>query len=214
MAGFDPKWFNQLRALSRDKVLRIQSPRMRPSVYELRNAGILRQTFVDVTDKFAKGLFKYNYPMSPEFRVHDERHIYTFPTGRSFKRQWNVGFYAGETASEDYMRIGLGFRLNRHYEPEGLDEFTDFLGAVVQRQKDFDRLMKGLGNYTEPTFKKKGSLAQAVLADQPDFEDDWRFYGKRLRPLDRKDLRILSSIDLLAEECANIFDQIKQSGFK
>ena len=194
--------------------MRVQAVRMRPSVYELLKVGILSQTFVDVTDQFAKALFKYNYPLSPEFRVHDQRHIYTFPSGRSFKRQWNVGFYAGDSASEDYMRIGLGFRLNRHYEPEGLDEFTDFLGAVVQRQKDFDRLMKSLGNYTEPVLKKGRSLAQAVLADQPDFEDDWRFYGKRLSPQDRKDVRILSSIDLLAEECANTFDQIKQSGFK
>jgi hypothetical protein len=40
-----------------------------------------------------------------------EDHIFNFPEGRAFRKQWNIAFTAGETSENDTASIELGFLL-------------------------------------------------------------------------------------------------------
>lgn len=44
-------------------------------------------------------------------------------------------------------------------------------------------------------------------------EDDWRFFGKRLRPADPSDRAILENSQMLALEAARVFKTIKNTKF-
>src|ERR1700733_3605329 len=200
MAGFDWAWFDELRTLTEPRIARVPKEAFRPTIGEVRayDSRALSDRFVRVIDDLIRGLARTDYPMSGRFRV-EERHIYTFTDGHAFKRQWNIAFTAREDSSEDTARIGLGFRFIRNFDSGAIDEYGEFIMAVAQRRKDFDSLFAGLGNYIERPggMFVTGPLSDEVLSNQhqPDFEDDWRFYGRCLRAGHSADREILESPD-------------------
>jgi hypothetical protein len=212
MAGFDAAWFDELRGVTDTRISVVQPAEFRPTVNELRIAGVIGVVFSQTAIRVLQLLYKTPYQFDRDFRVM-ERHIFTFPSGRAFRKQWNIGFYADDQPSGDCARIGIGFRLRRELTPEGIDDYSDFVARALSRPGDFDSLFAGLGNYVENIPATGGSLATALRSDTPDFDDDWRFFGKCLHASDSADRKILESEDLLAKEAVATFAKIQRAGF-
>jgi hypothetical protein len=218
MAGFDGAWFDELRTLTEPRIAQVPKEAFRPTIGELRAYDIraLGNRFVMVIDDLIRRLAHTRYPMSGKFRV-QERHIYTFTEGHAFKRQWNIAFTAGEDSSEDTARIGLGFRFIRHFDSGAIYEYGDLLMKVAQHKKEFDTAFATLGNYVERPdgLFIHGPLSDEVLSNeyQPDFEHDWRFYGRCLRGSDFTDRQILQTPDLFEREVLRVFETIRQARF-
>lgn len=209
--GFDVKFFDELRTLTRPVVEQIDPVNFRPTVTELYNAGHVSHGFLNTLGDLVKGVYKAGHKLYPSFRAYPQ-HICTFPDGKAFRRQINIGFYAGDGPENDYARIGLGFSLNQEMSQKGIDEYVDFLGDIAERPDEFDSTFASLGGYAEPEHLLDiHPLSRAVLADKPDFSDDWRFYGKCLTRKD--DEAVLSSIDSFIREAVSVFDKITKAGF-
>lgn len=209
--GFDRHFFDELRTLSRAVVGQVDPENFRPTVTELYNASLVSHGFLNTLGDLVKGVYKAGYKLSPSFRAYPQ-HICTFPDGKAFRKQINIGFYAGDDPAYDHVRIGLGFRLNQETSQKGIDEYVDFLGDIAERPVEFDATFSSLGGYAEPEhLLETHPLSKAVLTDKPDFADDWRFFGKCLTRTD--DDAILSSIDSFVREAVSVFDVLTKSGF-
>jgi hypothetical protein len=214
MAGFDAKWFDELRLVLESKLSLVHPQNIRPTVHELLGAKIVSSIFVKTTTELLRELAKTRYPFDKDFAAY-ERHITGFPKGRAFRKQWNIGFYAGEKRNEDCCRIGLGFKLNQHYGPEGIDDYADWTVKVSGRPTNFNGLFLRLGPYSEPEilFKNSKSLAARIHSDAPDLIDDWRFYGRLLSVNKPSDTTILKNPSRLAQYAAQTFEAIQTAGF-
>jgi len=217
--GFDAPWFEELRRLDDVALAKVTHPRgFRPAMDELYTARVISQNFILQTMDLVKALQKTKYPFERQFVAY-ERHICNFPRGKAFRKQWNIGFTAGIDSDDDYVRIGIGFQfglLEQESVQRGVDEYLDFLERIKRNSAAFDNTFKSLGNYTEPEYLSHNqSLSQSVLADQNriNFQDDWRFFGKKLRFADPRDREIITSTDHLVREMISVFDHITQSGF-
>lgn len=147
--SFDRHFFDELRTLTKPLVEQIDPVNFRPSVTELYNAGIVSHGFLNTLGDLVKGIYKTGFKLSPSFRAYPQ-HICTFPDGKAFRKQINIGFYAGDDPAHDHVRIGLGFRLNQEISQKGIDEYVDFLGDVAERPAEFDGTLAALGGYAEP----------------------------------------------------------------
>ena len=78
-----------------------------------------------------KGRYKAGHKLFPCFSAYPQ-HVCAFPDGKAFRKQINMGFYAGGDPDDDHARIGLGLSLNQEKSQNGIDEYVDFLGAPVQ----------------------------------------------------------------------------------
>ena len=215
--SFDTKWFDELRKLDRVALGKVPDPDgFVPNVYELTTAGVFSNDFLNLTIKIVKALGKTNYQFAPHFRAYP-RHITNFPKGQAFRKQWNIGFSAGEISDDDFIRIGMGFRLGLPGESSGesgVEEYWEFLNKVRNRPHDFDNTFQSLGNYAEfGDLTVKLPLSSMVINDTPDYTDDWRFFGKKLSYAITEDRQIMSSIDRLVKEVVEVFDHIYKSGF-
>ena len=211
--AFNKQWFDELRGLSEQSIANVTPKSFRPAVDELYVSGFITSNFLNTTLDLVKDLNKTRFTFSPLFRVYPS-HICNFPRGKAFRKQWNIGFFAGDSSSETFARIGIGFSLNSEMSSQGIDEYSDFIARVAERKSDFDDTFALSGNYAEPfgteTDKKLSTL---ILSDKPDFKDDWRFYGKMLRLDNNSDRDILSSIDTFVLEAVDVFTTIEKAGF-
>lgn len=135
--------------MTRPVIEQIDPESFRPSVTELYNAGRVSHGFLNTLGDLVKGIYKAGHKLSPSFRAYPQ-HICTFPDGKTFRKQINIGFYAGDDPAHDHVRIGLGFRLNQEMSPSGIDEYVDFLVDIAERPAEFDAVFSSLGGYAEP----------------------------------------------------------------
>lgn len=224
--SFDAAWFDELRGLSEEN---IQVTRERgidayvPHVGELCLDGYLSVKFVEETEDFVRLMGKTSFRFDVPFRAY-QRHIVNFPKGRAFRKQWNIAFTAGEIPEEDYVRIGIGFRLSQR-ESEymtGIEEYLEFREQARLRAETFDEVFRGLGGYYENDdmrplgasgFAPSGAgLSHIVIADSPSPEC-WRFFGKRLTVRDAEDLSVIRSHERLRDVLVDVFERIKRAGF-
>lgn len=214
--GFNKDWFNQLRDMSQEIIDRAYTRgigELRPNVAELCGYRLVPTGFYMETVELVRAFEKTRYKFSPYFRAY-ERHICDFPKGKAYRKQWNIGFYAGSDPSEDCVRIGLGFSLNMQMRMEGIEEYIEFVNKVRTKTIHFDAVFNKLGGYAEPEhLTETKPLSSAVLADSPKYEDDWRFFGACLRFDDPADMKIISDTEKLVLRAVDIFDQIEKSGF-
>jgi hypothetical protein len=216
--GFDRAWFEELPGLSQAKVdlTKVKGIwRYVPNVGELLRDGHISDGFYLQTTDLVDALAKTRYSMDPLFRA-GERHIYDFPKGRAYKKQWNVGFTAGATDRDDFARIGICFELSGEHT-QGVDDYLSLKLQLQKRASDFDRVFGALGGYTEPdSFKRvpgNPSLAAAVTEDAVARLPDYRFFGKRLSYSSDADRAILHDTTLFAREAVRVFQVIERSGF-
>lgn len=214
--GFDKDWFNHLRDMSQEIIEKAYARgigELRPNVAELCGYRLVHTGFYMKTVELVRAFEKTKYKFSPYFRAY-ERHICDFPKGKAFRKQWNIGFYAGSAPSEDCVRIGLGFSLNMQISMEGIEEYMEFVNKVRTKPSHFDAVFNRLGGYAEPEhLTATKSLSSAVLADSPRYDDDWRFFGSCLRFADPDDMKVITDTTKLVHQAVDVFDQIEQSGF-
>jgi hypothetical protein len=165
------------------------------------------------TVELVRAFERTRYRFSPYFRVY-ERHICDFPKGKAFRKQWNIGFYAGLNPSEDCVRIGLGFSLNMPRNMDGIEEYVEFVNNVKSYTSHFDNVFNRLGGYAEPEpLMATKPLSSAILQDSPDYNDDWRFFGTCLIFSDPADAKVIADTDKLVQRAVDVFEQINKSGF-
>ena len=212
--GFDNNFFDELRTLNETVISPITPEAYRPSVRELHTHNRVSTKFLMTTTDFVKKLYqksKHKYQFSFDFRVYPQ-HICNFSNKKSFRKQLNVGFSAGNVDIDDSVRIGLGFSINMNINQRGVDEYLDFLRNISRNPKKFDNTFSQLGNYAEPSNIFSPTLnSTMVLNDTPDYNDDWRFYGKLINF--KKNRNIFSSVDTFADEVIKVFDHILTSGY-
>ncbi len=205
MSGFDQIWFDELRTLNAAIVQRLPHQAFVPQLHEAHLAGALSTGFVQTAMELLRRLYQTRYPFGRDFCVY-ERHICVFPQGRAHRGQWNIGFYAGDSNDqEDFARIGVGFRLRRDICPEGIDDYTDFVQRVLASPQVFDTIFSTLGSYSEGV---PSATATAIRTDNPEPDDDWRFFGTRVI-----DQSVLQNLGRVATKAVQVFDTIRNSGF-
>jgi hypothetical protein len=220
---FDSSWFNELRALSD---VEIRDTRARgiaayvPNVGEICGAGHLSASFENETASFVRSMAGTPYALDQLFRGYP-RHVVNFPRGRAFRRQWNIGLTAGDQADDDYVRIGIGFRLS-NTDQRGIDEYLDFRREVGRRPAVFDAVFHGLGNFYQflgfqPPGQSvsacaAGNLSTVVIADRPPL-DGWRFFGRCLWFRDPQDQAVIGSHQRLRDAFVDVCDRIQRAGF-
>lgn len=106
-----------------------------------------RDTLLDVV----KALHGRGHLLSYRLRV-ESKHVYTYPKGRAYREQLNVGWYSRDQA---WMRIGVGYRrvtnsdegvadllrLRGDIEKEGDREILESSSKLVDRVADvFDKI--------------------------------------------------------------------------
>ncbi|MDM8555042.1 hypothetical protein QUF75_09965 [Desulfococcaceae bacterium HSG7] len=212
--SFDINFFNELSTLTPATIAPITPQAYRASVEELYLNSRVSRDFFMTTVEFVKKLYQksnHRYHFAIGFRVYPE-HICNFSKGKAFRKQFNVGFSAGNNESEHCARIGLGFSLNRSEKQAGIDDYLNFLQDVRLNPKKFDYTFSQWGNYGEPIniFSPTAS-STLVLNDTPNYNDDWRFYGKLLCLKDN--YAILSSVDNFVDEAIKVFNHIRNSGY-
>jgi hypothetical protein len=221
---FDAQWFDELRGISADN---LQMTRVRGirgyvlDVGELCEAGYITSRFLEETRNFVRLMSTSSYRFDRLFCAY-ERHIANFPRSRAFRKQWNIAFTAGAGPNDDYVRIGVGFRLSAHEETRGIEEYLEFRQQVSHQQAGFDRTFQALGNYYEfenlepsgPSICQNavGLLSAIIIADVPPL-NGWRFFGSRLWTHDPQDQAVIGSHERLRDAVVDVFNQIQGSGF-
>lgn len=214
---FDTSFFNELRNLNGAALAPIIPNRYRPTVPEIYDHGDVSYGFLDTTVEFVKELNRRSRgreSFSFEFRANQDvpRHIYNYTKGRAFRKQLNVAFSAGDDENGDCVRIGLGFSLNQYQKMEGIDDYGDFIMNVASNPSRFDSTFAALGSYGEPDHVFSPALSSAiVMGDNPDFRDDWRFYGKLLYFNENQSQ--ISNMDAFVDEVIGVFKNIRAAGF-
>lgn len=219
---FDELFFDELRCMTEARIAPVAplGYRLRPTVPELKGNGIVSDAFSSVTTEFVRELSirsRGEYSFDPQFRAYPQ-HIANFSLRRAFRKQLNVGFSAGTDRSKDYVRIGLGFRIDQRFKDEGYMDYWEFQKEVQRDQTSFDNTFTALGNYfeywDEPNAADPWSHwpldSSWVVADQPG-SDAWRFFGKVLFWSSHNE--IVSDCHLFVEEVERVFDQIKGAGY-
>lgn len=213
--GFDENFFDELRLLTAEAIAPVTPQKYRPTVSELYHENRVSRPFLMKTMDLIKELNMRNsgYGFDPNFRVYPQ-HITNWSRKKAFRKQLNVGFCAGDNPKEDSARIGLGFSLSYNNKPRGVDDYLEFLENVRSQPTNFDNLLSELGNYCEglpPLASSHSMLSEQVLTDKPDYNDDWRFFGKILYR--HTSANILSSLNLFVDEIVNVFDKITGAKF-
>ncbi len=215
--SFDTKWFDELRKLDQVALGKVPDHEgFVPNVYELTTAGVLSYDFLKPTIQLVQALEKTKYKFAVHFRAYPHQ-ITNFPRKRAFRKQWNIGFTAGEKPKDDYIRIGMGFRLGLPGESSGesgVEEYLEFKNKVKIRPHDFDSTLQIFDNYAQfGDLKVELPLSDMVINDAPNYNNDWRFFGKKLSFSSHQDRQIMSSLDKLVKAAVEVFDHINHSGF-
>lgn len=201
-------FFNELRSINRSELAVIAPELFRPRVSELHASGLVSQQFVNTIESLVRKLNRRRkrFAFMPDFIAYPG-HICTFPDGRAFRRQLNIGFFAGEDQENDGIRIGLGFPINREFSQEGWSYYTDFLIKVVAFPEVFDLFFERVGSYAEPaSLMIVSPMSLSIKQHTPDQDSDWRFFGQYLSWEKHKE--IICRMDLLVDEMTCVFDLI------
>lgn len=215
--SFDINFFNELRTLTGAVLAPIRPDRYRPSVPEIHMNGGVSNSFLITTCEFVRELYqtsRHREQFAIEFRANQEspRHIYNYTKGKAFRKQLNVGFSAGNNEDDDCVRIGLEFSLNQNRKAEGVADYNDFFISVSTNPSHFDTTFAALGSYGEPNHIFSPRLSSTiVLGDSPNFDEDWRFYGKLL--YFRSNQSLISNMSSFVNEVINVFNHIRNTGY-
>jgi hypothetical protein len=221
---FDAGWFSELRGLSEDHLRDTRAQGIAgfvPHVGELCGAGHLSARFLDDTTAFVHAMDRTRYRFDRYFRAY-KRHVVNFPKGRAFRKQWNIGCTAGDHPEDDYVRIGLGFRLSGHEDASGVEDYLEFRRDVGSRPAAFNSTFQSLGNYHEfadwedgdrdESGNYVGDLSELVIRDEPPLEG-WRFFGRQLSMDDPQERAVVGSFDRLRDTSVEVFEAIRSAGF-
>jgi len=212
--GFDRNFFNELRNITYEqallaKSLSVTNPTSAPRVYQLMNNDLVSMDFFDTTRQIHFFLGRNRsgrgqiYRFDPDFKV-DHRHIYNFTANRSFKGQFNIGFSAGENYNDDHARIGVGFRLNDQIDSEGAEDYWNRFKTAIRQNLEVFNLLLQQYNYIEPV-NLLPNIDQ-ILNDEPDYNNDWRFFGVRLVCNNSSDREILHNFNRFMSLSLRVFD--------
>src|SRR6266566_385027 len=201
---FDAAWFDELRGISQHQLqlTKMRGTRgYRPHVGELCAAHYVSSRFLQETEHFVHVMDGTPYRFDTFFRAYPQ-HVVNFPRGRAFRKQWNIGFTAGTSTDQDYVRIGIGFRLSGHENADSIPDYLEWQQNVRQRPGAFDHTFQDFGNYYELWDEETtggwvsdsavGDLSRIVVADQAPLEG-WRFFGRRLWVHDNQHQALIGS---------------------
>ncbi len=217
MPGFDTRWFDELRAVSRSQVDQARhrlSENMSlplPRLGEMVSLDLVSRTLLQPTKDIITQIRLIQDLRFPDaFVVHvDGQHIYTRDVGYD-KRQLNIGFAASPLYRWDMMRIGVGFPMQNATNKAVMD-YAMFRYQVMNNPQGFDvvytNTLGGYGEFDVPDVWTP--LSQKIVDDQTPGE--WRFFGKRLTVAN--DAALLSAIPALAQTVVNVFRQINAAPF-
>lgn len=228
MSAFDRDFFFELSKLDQSQLAAVNYDGYRPDVNELHSCGMVSDRFKRLTAGICGDIYKVRgwYKLHEYFRG-EPRHIYTYQETRSFRKQLNIAFsieglpddYDGsETAFEEITdghltaRIGLGFRINSGIKNEGAIDYFEWEQVVREHQAEFDEFFVSLGRYGEPAEFFQPLTAGRVLANRPDYTDDWRFFGRQLNLAN--DAELLGDYQAFIAEAVRIFTLIDSSIFR
>lgn len=222
---FDAEWFNELRNVTEEVIAQTKARGIHdfvPKVDELNRDGHVTNGFVEETHRFVN-MFRAPFQLDEHFRSY-ARLIIDWPTGRTFRKQWNISFGAGLTSVDDEVRIGIGFRLSERPEagPDSIMDYAEFKEYVRNHPAAFDRTFQALGNYlwmigfnpSAPDVSENAARPLSDIVAQDEFPPDcWRFFGRRLRMSDPQDQAIVLSHQRLRDAAVEVFRQIQAAGF-
>lgn len=211
--AFNQEYFDELRSINQSDLGAIIHDSIRPRVSELKAAGLASPHFAATLETLVRKLYKKRKGLvfNADFLAYPG-HICTFPDGRAFRRQLNIGFFAGDTPDDDGIRFGLGFSINKNFSQAGVDEYTDFLVKAVSAPETFDEFLEKVGGYAEPDMLNDISpMSLSIRQHTPDYDGDWRFFGRYLSW--QNDREILCDMDLLVEEMAGVLGLIGERGY-
>jgi len=209
----DSDFFEELRNINQSDLGSIVTDSIRPKVSELRSGGQVSYKFPYALESLVKKLHqkRSSLAFNADFIAYP-RHICSFPNGRAFRRQLNIGIFAGETVDDDGIRFGFGFSINRALCRSGVDEFNNFMMKIITSRNHFDRFFCEIGGYAEPEMLRQLSpMSKSILQQAPDLDGDWRFFGRWLSWRDNE--YIICNIDLLVDEMIRVFDLIEKSKY-
>ena len=194
--GFDEEWFNVLSGITQDVVDTLGKddyPNFRPTLGDLREQGLIADVLPDRATALSATINgNYDRDLHSDFRA-VERHVYTYTRGQSFQRQKNIALTAQPGGW--YLRIGLGFDVDRSMSKDGVDEFNRFVQVVDEHSEEFDDFVEQIGGHIEPRdgttrikeiSGKAGVLGASDFFLRPDLHPErhsisWRFFGAKLR---------------------------------
>lgn len=214
---FDEEWFDELRRITADTLAQTRDrgiQRYVPHVGELCRDGHVSESFLTETERFVH-IFSAPYQFDEFFRAYPQ-HIANWPPRRAFRKQWNIGLTAGPGHDEDYVRLGIGFRLSAHPEAgeDSVMDYVLFRDQVRNHRAMFDSAFEAMQNYwefdDEHGFAER--LSDKVLADDPPLES-WRFFGKCLSVGNPEDRATIGSHGLLHDVAIEVFNRIQAAGF-
>lgn len=215
--GFDQGWFDTLRTISPSVVgvaRHLGISRRFPDLFELADDGLVPPDFVTPAKELIRKLNGSAYQFGPTVFRAATGHIFTFPSNRAYRWQWNIAFSANQDPHHDHARVGMGL-----YGPDGEKgseawlDYHAFQEKVRARRSPFTTLMQQIGNYREPEdFAPHQGHVDAVVNDSPEMPF-WRFFGACLLMSSAQDRALLSSIPDLVSYAVGIFKQIDEAKF-
>jgi hypothetical protein len=219
--GFDTAWFDELRKLDQNVIgqVPVGGRRIYPDINDLwyDNSTTLKtfsnrffEELMDLTNYLRKTGFKF-YEF---FKIAGPSHIINFPEGTCCICQWNIGFTAGDSCSDDFVRVGIGFRLNDQLEQNSFTSYESYIKKVAHNQNSFNSVFTAPIDHSEPeALFKASNFALAVMNDNVNRWDDWRFFGRAFRCSNPADSKILQNTQVFAREAQRCFQHIARGGF-
>jgi len=179
-------------------------------------AKFLPAVFAHTLDQCVHALAQTPYALDPFFRV-GVRHLYNFPKGRYCRKQWNLGFWADPVGNNHRVRIGVGFALKPSTEVyyDAIMEYYEFKELVRRDPQRFNAIFGVLGNYVEGGLEDQlpqyASLADAVVHDEIQDLDAWRFFGASLSY--QQQPQLIEDLDAFVHEVVRIFTYLAKTPF-
>ena len=219
--GFDTTWFDELRKLDQNVIGQVPTNgrRIYPDVSDLwyDNSTTLKtfsnrffEELLELTSHLRRVGFKFN----KFFKIAGPFHIINFPERTCCLCQWNIGFTAGTSSSDDFIRVGVGFRLNDQLKKNSFKSYNDYMRKVASNQAGFNSVFTTPMDYSEPeTLFKVSNVALAVMNDNVNKLQDWRFFGRAFRYPNLADRKILQNTKTFAIEAERCFKNIARGGF-
>jgi hypothetical protein len=116
--------------------------------------------------------------------------------------QFNIGMYP------DKLRIGMGFNSSRAKfgDPEAVEKARSCFADVIEEQrKRFEDFVRRDSLEIEGSSVATEQVVDRLLELLRDFDEDWVFVGRLLKPNTDKDKKILESTVALKKTIESIF---------
>jgi hypothetical protein len=145
------------------------------------------------------------------------RHLYNFPKGRYCRKQWNLGFWADPEGNNHSVRIGIGFSLKPSTEvyQDAIIDYYEFKDRVRKNPQQFNAVFGMLGNYVEGGLAEQlpsySSLADAVIDDEVEHLDVWRFFGTAVSY--QQQPQLLEDLEAFVQKVVQVFTLLSRTPF-